>query len=88
MQDWEWQDGHFLLFILHHSSAMSHNDVCFYSTDPSLKRKKIRFINSELIIGSLFIPLSSYNAYSPKKNPDHNFLPTAKHDLLNYHGNF
>lgn len=33
-----------------------------------LKEKKKRFINSELIIGSLFIPLSSYNAYSPKKN--------------------
>lgn len=42
---------------IHHSSAMSPNDVCFHSTYTSLL-----FINSELISGRLFIPLSSYNA--------------------------
>lgn len=56
-----------------------------------LKEKK-SFINSELIISSLFIPLSSYNDYIPKKKKkipwSQHLLSTAKHELSNYHGNF
>lgn len=56
-------------------------------TLPLKEKKKVLLILSLLLVVYLF-PYQVTMLIVLKKNPDHNFLPTAKHDLLNYHGNF